>query len=279
MTRKIPFKPRPRPKQLKGLALNTSAPIEARYLQSLNKLIRGMTDQVNSDLKQFFEAPVAEQYFAQDDTVSNQAKMIMAALMNKFRKVFEIAAPPLATRMTAETTKYSASSLEASMKKLSQGLTLKTDILSGDLHDILRATVTENVSLIKSIPNEYLTQVEGAVMRSITTGRGLEDLVPFLRNQEGVTLRRARVIARDQTRKAYSNINFERMKEIGVQEYEWLHSAGGQKPRQLHQRMSGNIYRIDKPPIIDEKTGQRGKPGDLINCRCRAIPVIKFNEA
>jgi hypothetical protein len=35
--------------------------------------------------------------------------------------------------------------------------------------------VTENVGLIKSIPTQYLGGVQGAVMRSITTGNGMQD--------------------------------------------------------------------------------------------------------
>ena len=34
----------------------------------------------------------------------------------------------------------------------------------------LEATINQNVSLIKSIPEQYLSQVEQAVMRSVQTG-------------------------------------------------------------------------------------------------------------
>ena len=273
------WKPTPRPKMLKGTALNPSAAAEARYYQALRMLIMNMSSHVEQKLKDFYTTAPAIDYFAEDAaTTGAQAQIVMKILMRKFQGIFDLAAPPLAATVTAEASKSSASALQTSLQKLSGGLTLKTDILTGELKDILTATVAENVSLIKSISSEYLTQVEGAVMRSITTGNGLQDLVPFLHKQPGVTLNRARIIARDQTRKAFSNLNFARMEKIGIQEYEWLHSAGGQKPRKLHQRMSGNIYRFDKSPIIDEKTGQRGKPGDLINCRCRAVPIIKFSD-
>lgn len=274
---KLPFKGKKRPKQLRGMALNPNAAIHARYYSNLRKLILDMTNQVNNDLMQFF-APEQQHAVAMDDTSSNQAKMILETLIQKFQNIFNIAAHPLADSMVGQTSKASATSLEASLKKLS-GITLKTDILTGDLKNILTAGIAENVSLIKSIPSEYFTQVQGAVMRSITTGQGLADLVPFLQKQGDITLRRARIIARDQTHKVFSDINFARMNKIGIQEYEWLHSAGSQKPRRLHQTMSGKIYRLDDPPIIDERTGQRGKPGDLINCRCRAVPIVKFDEA
>lgn len=269
----------PRPEMLRGKTLQPSAAAEAAYGQRLRKLINRMTRMVDSDLKAFFKEPTAKEYFAQDASISAQARILMNALIERSQGLFDIAARPLADLVASDASKSSAASLKHSLRALSQGLTLKTDMISGSIKDVLSATVTENVGLIKSIPSEYLTQVQGAVMRSITQGRGLADLVPFLRKQEDITLRRARIIARDQTRKAFSNLNFARMDKIGIEEYEWLHSAGGQKPRQLHVHMSGNIYRVDKPPIIDEKTGQRGKPGDLINCRCTATPIIKFKES
>jgi SPP1 gp7 family putative phage head morphogenesis protein len=97
-----------------------------------------------------------------------------------------------------------------------------------------------------------------------------------LQEYEGVTLRRARNIALDQTRKAYNNINKGRMQAIGVQKFEWVHSGGGQKPRELHIELDGQVFSFDDLPVIDERTGERGIPGQAINCRCTMVPVIEF---
>lgn len=272
------FKPRPRPKVIRGKPLNPNAAIELRYYADLRKLVMEMTRQTKFELHALFQQPAAQEYFAQDASTSSQARMLMNKLLERFQGIFDLASKPLAAGMVHAENKASASGVHASLKQISSGLSIKTNVITGDIKEILNASIQENVGLIKSISSEYLTQVQGAVMRSITTGNGLADLQPFLEKQEGITLRRARVIARDQTRKAYTNLNFARMDKAGIQKYEWLHSAGGQKPRKLHQSMSGKIYSIDKPPVIDEKTGQRGKPGDLINCRCRALPVVEFEE-
>ena len=37
--------------------------------------------------------------------------------------------------------------------------------------------------------------------------------------------------------------------------------------------MNGYVFPIDFPPIIDRKTGERGYPGQLINCKCHMEPV------
>ena len=167
------------------------------------------------------------------------------------------------------------------MKDLSGGLSLNTGLVPDALSEALTAAVAENVQLIKSIPQQYLTQIQGAVMRSIQPGgNGLQDLIPVLKAQKGITERRARNIALDQTRKTFNAANTERMQALGVKKFEWIHSGGGAHPRKDHIEMSGNIYSFDDPPVIGVMYGAevRGFPGDLPNCRCTMRPVIEFDD-
>ena len=125
---------------------------------------------------------------------------------------------------------------------------------------------------------QYLGEVQGQVMRSITSGQGLKDLIPYLNTKYDQNIRHARNVAFDQTRKAYSNINAGRMQANGIKSYEWIHSGGGQHPRKLHQQMNGRVYRLDDPPVIDERTQERGIPGRAINCRCTMRPIVSFGD-
>lgn len=267
-----------KPKTIKGNPLNPNAASEIRYYKQLAALIDVMTDISKSTLIRFYDTPHAEEFFAQDATVGAQAKILMNAMWKKFEELFNLRAKPIAVDVVKQGSKASQASLKGSLKQLSGGLTLKTDILSGPLKDIVTAGIAENVDLIKSIPEQYHKNISGAVYRSITTGNGLKDLIPYLDRYKGVTLRRAKFIAEDQTRKVFNTINKGRMQELGVGQYEWLHTGGSQHPRPLHVKMSGKVYSFDKPPVIDERTGERGMPGQLPNCRCRMVPVIKFED-
>jgi SPP1 gp7 family putative phage head morphogenesis protein len=164
------------------------------------------------------------------------------------------------------------------LREEAKKFTLSMQDVPQSVKDTLNAVVAENVALIRNIPQEYMTQVQGAVMRSITTGNGLADLQPFLKKREVITKRRAELIAIDQTRKAFSALNTIRMKEAGVQEFKWLHSHGGQYPRKLHLKLNNTVHRLDDPPVIDDRTGERGMPGMLISCRCRACVVLTFGK-
>lgn len=264
---------------LRGLALNPNISDAVKYQKRLDKLIDQMVAETEREVKALFKKSYAKEFFAQDDSLSSQARILTNALMKKFNEIFAVASKPIAEKVATEAEKSSATALQLSVKDLSGGLSIKTSSLSPALVEVVNATVVENVSLIKTISQQYLSGVQQAVMRSITTGGGMKDLIIYLQKSKEVTHRRARMIAYDQTRKAFNNLSKGRMEKLGIKEYEWLHSGGSNHPRRYHIELSGKIFSLDDPPVIDKNTGERGIPGQLVNCRCRMLPVIKFDES
>lgn len=262
--------------QFKGLTLFPPVGLQVQYQQRLSRLVKQMTSETHREVIKLFRSDAGAAHFGQDASISSQSRILMNALKSRFDDLFAKAAKPLAESVVDGAQKASASGLHASLQKLSGGMSLKTKLDNANLTNIYKASVTENVNLIKSIASQYLKQVEGAVMRSITTGNGLQDLVPAIEKYDGMTERRAANIARDQTRKAYNSINKGRMQAIGIGKFEWIHSGGGAKPRPDHEEMDGHIYSFDDLPVIDERTGERGIPGQAPNCGCTMRPVLDF---
>ena len=264
--------------------LNYNYSTQIKYSRELKKLVRRMTRTVRSELEKFFNSPEAKEFYAEqsksamDASVASQAKILTNKLMSRFTWLFNDKADALAEMMVKSQLKNSRVSLADSLKKLSGGLTIKTNFMTGDLSEVVKSIVAENVSLIKSIADVYLSNVQKSVLRSITFGQGLKDLVPQLKKFDGMSERHANNVALDQTRKAYNSINKARMEKVGVKKFKWLHSGGGQKPRKDHIEMNGNIYSFDDLPVIDRRSGERGIPGQAINCRCRMAPVIEFDN-
>lgn len=254
------------PPMFKGTPLAHNAALSARYVTALSALTAQMTAQVKREVLRLYQTDAAAAHFGEDATIASQSRILMSSLGERFNALFAKKAKPLAEAMVASADKTSTSALHSSLQKLSGGMSLKTSVLNAPLQEIYKAAVAENVSLIKSIAAEYLQKVEGAVMRSITTGNGLQDLIPALEQYEGMTHRRAKNIALDQTRKAYNSINRGRMEALGVEKFMWHHSGGGAHPREDHQEMDGQTYRFDNPPVIDPRTGERGIPGQAPNC-------------
>lgn len=262
----------------KGTRLMPPVSVAVRYAGTLSGLVEQMVTETNREVRSLFKSDAAAAHFGQDADMGAQARILTNALQQKFAALFARAAKPTAETMVDGAAKASGTALHSSLQQLSGGLSMKTHFDTGPLQSVFRASVAENVSLIKSIASQYMQKVTGAVMRSITTGNGLQDLVPAMQKLQGDTHRRAELIALDQTRKTFNSVNRGRMQAVGVKKFEWLHSGGGAHPREDHVAMDGNIYSFDKLPVIDPRTGERGIPGQAPNCRCTMSPVFDFTD-
>ncbi|MDL2313382.1 hypothetical protein LJC36_00200 [Desulfovibrio sp. OttesenSCG-928-C14] len=176
---------------------------------------------------------------------------------------------------------------ERNLKALARRMALPVNF-SAEMTEGLRGFVQENVKLINSIASRHKNKIREAVLRSITEGQGLKDLIPEIERIGKVTRERAHFIAMDQTRKANAFIGKQKMKEAGIRKFRWRHSRGSEVPRVYHEMpwnedgtggLNGGVFHLDNPPVIDLRTGERGLPGQLINCRCSMEPVIDFMEA
>jgi len=148
--------------------------------------------------------------------------------------------------------------------------------LTPAMRDVAAASVAENVQLIKSIPQKYLGDVHGAVMRSVQAGRDLASLTKEIQKLGVVTRKRAALIALDQNNKATSAILKARQIDLGITEGVWLHSHGGKEPRPTHLDNHGKKFSIvDGWFDPDPHVRKRIMPGELIRCRCVWKPVIK----
>lgn len=268
---------------LQGLPLQHSAALRSYYEKKLRSLVMKMATETQNEVMKLFTSETANNYFddqkelaTMDASISSSAKKLLNKLYAKFYSLFSSKSSAFALSMVLKANNTSKLSLNSSIKKLT-GLALKTDFIPDGLKEVIKGSIAENVSLIKSIPEQYFKDITGSVMRSITSGFGVKELKQNLEKYYGETDRRAKNIALDQTRKAYNSINKQRMIASGFTKFKWLHSAGGQHPRKDHIAMSGNVYSFNDLPVIDKRTGERGIPGQAINCKCVMQPVYEFS--
>lgn len=128
----------------------------------------------------------------------------------------------------------------------------------------------QNIALIKSIPVQSLATLQGEIIEAVRTGQTLKDTQALIRNRYGVTDRRAKLIARDQVGKLNGQLTRLRQEEIGVTEYTWRGILDARE-RPEHVAREGKVFAWDKPP-------PDGSPGQPINCRCSASPVLPTFE-
>ena len=258
-------------------ALRPNAGISTDYAKPIVNELELMFRDVQRELKKAFK----ENHYGQamDASLASQSRILLNWLLRKWQPRFDEIAKSATNRMIERTLKNSAITLRNSLKQALPDLSIDTSFSNEQLQEVIKASTLEAANLIKIIPYKFLNEVQGQVMRSITTGKGMEDLVPFLTKKYKGNVRHARLVALDQTRKAYQSINTTRLKTLGVKKFIWIHSGGGKEPRELHKRMSGNEYSFDDPPFIGMMYQEKvyGLPGDLPNCRCICKPVINFD--
>lgn len=271
---------------VRGSALNYPVGVQRRYTRGVQKIINAVIKEAVKGVRAVFDTTKAEEYYAEDAAGTSFTKAANKSLDSLFKRLSAksaIEANKISRRMVGATNKSSQASMGASLKELSGGVTLKPSEMGGQIAEVLQSSIEANVGLIVDITDSYLAKVSDAVNRSIQNGRGLQDLIPFMQKQTGVTKRHGKNVALDQTRKAYNSLNKARMDNVGLSKFEWLHSGGSQQPREFHlarfpKGLNGGIYDINDPPIINQATGARGLPGDEIFCHCRMIPVLVFDE-
>jgi len=207
---------------------------------------------------------------AADESPAAALKATLAALARDWTARFDALAQGAGRKFARDATAAADRSFAAALKHA--GFTVDFH-LTPAVNDVLQATIAEQVGLIKSISAEYLTQVEGSVMRSVQVGRDLYLLSQELQDHHGVTKRRAAFIARDQNEKSTATITRARQQELGITQAIWLHSFGARHPRPTHLANNGKLYDT-ATGWLDPAINKRIWPGTEINCGCVSRSVI-----
>lgn len=247
-------------------AVRPNVGLQAIYQSRLDALIAEMQADILAHVPRAYEANEPE--MAQDASPARELRAIVRRLGRKWERRFDEAAPELARYFATAAADRSTRQLHAILKRAGFAVDFR---MTREVNDIVQATIGENVALIRSIPAQHFTAIEGDVMRSVAAGRDLGPLAAKLEAQYGVTNRRAALIARDQNNKATATVTRARQMQAGITQATWLHSGGGREPRPSHVKFSGKPFDLAKGAYID---GEWIFPGELINCRCVSRPLI-----
>lgn len=259
--------------QPKGTALRPIWPncgIRGAYRKKITALIDEMGRSYAYWLKACYRAN--EPAMAQDKSAT-ELDIVMRRLARYWRNRFAKHAPDLAAYFAKSVSQRSDRELRGILRKAGYSVKFK---MTAKMRDVLGAVVNENVGLIKSIPQEFHTDVQGIVMRSVARGRDVGEMTQELQKRYGLTRKRAALISLDQNNKATSAILAARQVDLGIEEGEWLHSHAGKEPRPTHLANNGKRFSIkDGWFDPDPKVRRKIHPGELIRCRCSWRPIVK----
>lgn len=139
-----------------------------------------------------------------------------------------------------------------------------------DAQPFLEQSIRQNVALISNVNADMKNRVEQIIFDGLANRRNKKYITDELAKALGITKRRARNIAGDQTHKLNIALNQFRNEQLGIRQYRWSTRLDN-AVRPAHRAREGKVFRWDQPP-------SDGHPGFPINCRCSADSILDPDE-
>lgn len=105
------------------------------------------------------------------------------------------------------------------------GVDVSSMLKSEGIENIMTSALQENLSLVTSLPDEYLKRIESIIYNGMQSGRYPTAIAKELQKATGISWRRSKVIARDQMAKINSAVDSERSQNLGIEYYRWSTSS------------------------------------------------------
>lgn len=265
--------------------------MELQYRKELYALITSMAKDFRTILeiyrKKKGEIAMDASWLTTD--IQDRLKRLGDKWEERFKQYAERETPDRVQKMLKQTDLQLMESLKNYMAK--EQLTLIGTAIPVKLRQVMKVNIAENVELITSLPQRYRRRIQTIITGVINGDAPWNQLQREIAHAKGISMREAKTIARDQTNKVFNSLSLRRFEQCGITKVRWIHSHAPKEPRAYHIRMwdgkSGLedgrpnglnhfVFELNSPPIIDEKTGQRGFPGTLINCGCGMEPITEF---
>lgn len=115
--------------------------------------------------------------------------------------------------------------------------------------------------------SQFRNEVQSALIDGLTRGQGVDQVAKRIKDRLGVSRSRATLIARNELGNAAGYAMQESQRLGGVTQYIWR-ATKDSRTRPEHKARDGKTFNWDDLPWD-------GHPGQAINCRCVALPVLE----
>lgn len=259
---------------------------ERRYRIELMKLGRLLAKSIRAEVLPFIKAH--EQEYVLDGVGSN-LEIIFGKLNTRFSGIISAGfASSTATQMVTKVTKTNKKKFDASIER-AMGVDLGAILQAEGLVDFMETSINRNVSLIKSLPSEYLKSVETIVTNGVTSGARYSTIANQILGKVGTANShlsgRIKTIAMNEIQTINSQLNLRRSDALGITEGYWRTgedekvrgNPSGKYPtaKPSHYKLNGVRFNLKKGAKTE--VGTHIKPGEEINCRCSYSPIIDLD--
>lgn len=163
-------------------------------------------------------------------------------------------------------------------RKLYDALRRELSLSAADYRELLERNARYISSLPEDLAERAVTRAAENARAGVRAGETAKEIMSLYR---GLSVSRARLIARTETGKAQAALTEIRAKRIGLRWYEWC-TAEDERVRKSHGHMAGVLIRWDDPPAPEALAGGKSQghynAGEIYNCRCYAAPLTDIDD-
>ncbi|MBL4759366.1 MAG: hypothetical protein JKY80_00720 [Mariprofundaceae bacterium] len=193
-----------------------SRKVEAAYEKALMNIVRAMHADIKKQIVPFLRRREDEIVLdsmvdrsATFDDITDEITKIFTAILGKYSSTaFDKSADKIAERFAKSSDKQNKGRFARSAGG-NIGVSLSNIVETDGLKNVLKSTVEANVSLIKTIPQEYFKRIERIVYDGVINKSTAKSMIDKILEASNVTRSRAKLIARDQTAKLNSALTRE----------------------------------------------------------------------
>jgi SPP1 gp7 family putative phage head morphogenesis protein len=262
------FKIKKAPTQLYPLS------VERQYQKELLRYVRSYHDLIKENLYpkigQFQQEYTIDSYFDETRDITEQVSNTM---------MINYSDAALSSMLYSIATKTDAFNKKQTYKVLKAMLGVDLFYNDPELRLTIEPFIASNVELIKSMGDDYRKRIRETISAAGRNAYTSAETAKLLEKQFRISKNRARLIARDQIGKFNGQLTRLRHKNVGITEYKWQTSLDERvrgnpagrypKARPSHWARQDKRFSYKKPP-------SGGAPGEPVQCRCWAEPIIKI---
>jgi len=259
---------------LLGGVIAYNASFAANQLAEINNLVLPMMRQTERKIMALFNKYDRKEIsFIQ---LTSKLKVTLGTLNVDQKKVFRREGKIIAYNYTDGLSKLIKTSVKRAVQPLYYGR--RPPLFKESSKDFISMESTAYFAMfnfIMAAQSFYHEKIAFEVATAIRA-KSSDGVAEYFGKQVGITERHTANKFGDNFRQDTNSMSRALLDRNGFNYFRWVYTDRAKEPRPFHKfELAGNIFSIDEPPVIDEKTGEKGHPGQLWGCKCMMQPVKK----
>jgi len=273
----------PKPKNNKKVRpQKASRTIENKYKSIINKLANSLKKDIREQVMPLLNRDKA----LIKDSLSDELETTLSMLKLKYSNITKSYFNDI-TNIVNSLNKIQKSKFINNVNS-AIGVDLEQILKNENLEDFVSMQINKNVSLVKSIPDDFFKQIEAEIYQGVSNGATYSSIAKKINGIKNISSvfgklsNRTKFIARNEVENINAALVKKRSEKVGLKEFIWQTARDERvrgNPAGLYPNAKCSHYKLDGEVFAWDKGAKCGGkviyPGSDFNCRCVAINIIQ----